>query len=178
VTDETILRILDMTREGMTVREIAALPGFSHRTVGRHVAQMRREGILAPKSPGVQPAPRDMSDATNSRIIALAREGKTAAEIGVATGMKASTVGSRLWMMRRDGILPPKSTGRPGADLSPLDCDDYEPAKADHEGFIAALTKFHQKPVPLPAKDTVLHQIAPVAPLSCVGSPALLCERS
>jgi hypothetical protein len=56
ITEAGILQVRDLTRQGKTIREIAATIGFCQSSVARVVAKFRREGILGPKASG-RPVP-------------------------------------------------------------------------------------------------------------------------
>jgi hypothetical protein len=117
-----------------------------------------------------------MTDEDKTRARDLTREGKTIREIAVILGFNISSIKNCVARLRQEGDLAPKARGR--KSLDPMAQKEYAP-KGDHKGFLKELAKAYQKPIPSPPKpNSILHQIHPDAPLSCVGSPALLCERS
>lgn len=105
--DEVDSQLIRRHAEGESARYIAEALHLTVCQVQYRIKQLRAEGRIAPSEP-----PRGWTQEELDEIIRLARDGMTAHEIAVETGIAENSVSSKLYRLRRDGRLPFVGRGR------------------------------------------------------------------
>ncbi len=105
--DEVDSQLIRRHATGESARYIAEALHLTVCQVQYRIKQLRAEGRIAPSEP-----PRGWTQEEIDEIIRFAREGMTAREIAVETGIAENSVSAKLYRLRKAGRLPQVGRGR------------------------------------------------------------------